>query len=216
MTDNMNSPYHHVAKIDDQRSSFQKELFQIASGDEKPVSDKSPMLPEKQESVSEMEPISKIDVPQDWTKEVNEEGFGRTAKSVSFTAPDSAGVELALYDRGFPIAKSESENFRAVLDKDLHTLDPAELGSLKEQVLGTIGDGSAFDIHHAETKMVNGKKVLAVEGDWKEGGKRFYGIFIPKDESMRQIQEVYFEGMEPHFSQNRPQALKSMESIKWK
>ncbi|GEM_PF-1400819 len=213
--DNINGNIQHIAKMEDRRShDLPKDLFQYPEEfNDLRMPGKSPSNPD---SINEMEPITKISVPKEWNKAVNEAGFGEMAKSVSFTPPEGDGAELALYDRGFPIAKSEGDKFRAVLEKEPHVLDAKEIDSLTEQVLGTIGDKSAFDIKNAETKIVNGKKVLAVEGDWKDGGKKFYGCYIPKDENFRQIQEVYFEGTEPNFTQLKPQALKSISSIQWK
>lgn len=217
MTDNMNSPYHYVAQIQDLKRmpDFQKDIFmfpQLNADDSR----RAGMSPLQNEKIDDMEPISKMQVPSEWNKEVSDSNFGDASKTVSFSPPD-ADTELSVYDRGYPIAKSEGEKFRAVLEKDPHVLDPHEISTLNEQVLGTtVGDRSAFDLKHAETKIINGKKVLTVEGDWKEGGKKFYGCFIPKDENFRDIQEVFYEGTEPHFSKFRPEADKAISSIHWK
>jgi hypothetical protein len=166
-------------------------------------------------AIDGMEPIDALTIPRAWQKEVNEPSFGEVAKSLSFFPPDGEGTALALYDRGFPIASSEAQRFQSILDKEPHVLSPAEISTLNAQVLGTVGDRSAFQINKAETKVVNGKTVLAVDGEWKEGGKKFHGLFVPKDESAREIQEVYFEGQEPHYSKFLPDARQSMQSIKW-
>lgn len=218
MTDNVNTPYHYVAQIDDLKRApdFQKDIFMFPKLNEDD-SRRKPMSPSNDEKINDMEPISKIAVPADWNKDVSESGFGDVSKSVSFSPPDAVGSELSIYDRGYPIAKSEAEKFKAVLDKEPHVLDDNEIDGLSEQVLGTsVGDRSAFDLKHAETKVINGKKVLTVEGDWKEGGKKFYGMFVPKDENFRDIQEVFYEGTEPNFSKFRPEADKAISSIHWK
>lgn len=215
---NINSPYHHVAKFDDQSRTpdFLKDVLSfpdLHTAD----SHRGGMAPSGKDKIEGMEPINKITVPDQWSKEVTEARFGEVAKSVSFSPPDGEGTELALYDRGFPIAQTEGDNFRAVLEKEPHVLDQKEISTLNEQVLGSsVGDRSAFDLKHAETKLINGKKVLTVEGDWKDGGKKFFGCYIPKDDSFREIQEVYFEGAEPSFSKFRPEAEKAVSSITWK
>lgn len=164
----------------------------------------------------ELDPIDKMQVPNSWNKEITEAQFGHNAKGVSFFPPDGQGAELALYDRGFPIARSEAQKFRDVLSKQPHVLSVGEIDLLGEQVLGTVGDKSAFAINQAQTRELNGKRVLEVEGNWKEGGKKFFGYFIPKDDSYREIQEVYFEADQRQFFQFRRDALNSIESINWK
>lgn len=166
--------------------------------------------------IAGMEPIETLLVPNEWKKEVNESNFGEVAKSLSFFPPDGHGAALALYDRGYPIANSEAQQFQSLLGRPPHKLNPAEVATLNTQVLGNVGDRSAFHINIAETKIVNGKTVLAVEGEWKEGGKKFHGMYLPKEGSAREIQEVYFEGQEPHFSKHLPNAMDAMSSIEWK
>jgi hypothetical protein len=167
-------------------------------------------------AIDGMEPIDALLVPNEWKKEVNEPKFGEVAKRLSFFPPDGHGTELSLYDRGYPIANSEAQQFQAILNKAPHKLDPAEIAMLDSQVLGNIGDRSAFQINFAETLTVKGKTVLAVDGEWKEGGKKFHGLFVPKDTGAREIQEVYFEGQEPHFSKHLPDARQAMASIEWR
>lgn len=166
-------------------------------------------------AIGGMEPIDTLLVPKEWRKEVNESNFGEVAKSLSFFPPDGSGVALSLYDRGYPIASSDAQHFQSLLEKAPHKLNPAEVAKLNTQLLGNVGDLSAFQINAAETKIVNGKNVLAVEGEWKEGGKKFHGLYLPKDGSAREIQEVYFEGREPHFSKHLLSAQNAMSSIKW-
>jgi len=169
----------------------------------------------RESSIPGMEPIDTLLVPREWRKEARDSNFGEVAKSLSFLPPDGQGAELALYDRGYPIASSEAQQFQTILDKAPHKLEPAEIATLNAQVLGNVGDSSAFQINAAETIRVNGKTVLSVDGEWREGGKKFHGLYVPKDASSREIQEVYFEGQEPHFSKHLPDARQAMASIEW-
>lgn len=172
--------------------------------------------PKANDKISDMEPIDSIKVPKTWSKEVDDAAFENMSKAVTFRPPDAPGAVLSVYDRGMPIASSQAAQFKSVLEKDPHSLTPGELKNLGKQVLGNLGDQSAFDVKSAETKMINGKKVLAVEGNFKEGGKHFYGCFIPRDETCKQIQEVYFEGANNTFHEHRDQAMDCIHSIKWK
>lgn len=169
-----------------------------------------------EDRIDGMEPISAISIPNSWKREIVEPGFGEVAKSTSFLPPDGDGTALALYDRGYPIAASEALQFQSILDKAPHKLTAAEIEMLNEQVLGTVGDRSAFNITSAKTKMINGRNVLTIDGEWREGGKKFHGMYLPKDESGRMIQEMYYEGQEPHFSRHYSDAVKAMEAVRWK
>jgi len=185
-----------------------------------PVPSKS--LPESmggtrlEKSLAGMDAINDISVPNAWQKEINEARFGQVSKSISFLPPGGEGAALSVYDRGFPVGSAEGDRFKSILGQKPHVLNAEEIAELGSSVLGTIGDQSAFNVTRAETKQLNGRTILSVEGAWKEGGKKFIGCFAPKDDSGRDIQEVYFEAEEPHFSKHKGDALKSMDSIHWR
>ncbi len=171
--------------------------------------------------IQDMAPIEFVFVPNDWRKELIEPVFGDLAKSISFSPPSSSGANLVIYDRGIPIPDEDAQHFKTILEQPPHTLSIEEIGDLGYQVLGTVGDGSAFHIYSAETRVVNDKPVLLVSGDWITSRKKFVGHYFPEwgtegsSADYRTIREIYYEGAEPHFSKYLEEATQTMNTVIW-
>lgn len=175
----------------------------------------NPFMPIEESSLEPipgMQPIRGFDNPDGWDREIKECGFDRSSCSVNFRPPDGSDSTLSFFDRGFPVVGSGAEKFRQLMAKQSHVLNAAEIDGLTEQVLGPLADKSAFKVSHAETKELNGKKVLALDGEWTSG-KKFHGYFIPAPD--HHIREMYFEGDSDGFNLNLRNALNAIQSIQW-
>ena len=162
-----------------------------------------------------MEPVASISVPAHWTVSSESPSFGRTMATISFHPPDSPGLTLSLFYRGFPISDSEAAKFRRVLAKGAHRLSVEELDAACSQIVGNLSDASAFDIQSASVEILAGEPALVVDGFWKTSDKRFHGLFIPRDVTHQEVQEIYFEGPEPGYSSHLDEALAAIASISW-
>ncbi len=171
--------------------------------------------------IEDMAPIEFVFVPKEWRKEHSEPAFGDLAKSISFYPPASNGACLVIYDRGMPVADSAGDTFKQLLEQPHHELSLDEIDELGYQILGTVGDGSAFQIHSADTIDVTGKPVLRVTGEWITSSKKFVGHYFPEwgreggATDYRTIREVYYEGGEPQFTQYQGEATRSMNTVIW-
>lgn len=184
--------------------------------------DHSMELERVRDQIQDMAPVEFVFVPKDWKKELIEPVFGDLTRSVAFYPPESGGTSLVVYDRGIPVSDSAGANFRSVLEQPPHSLNHDEISDLGYQILGTVGDGSAFQISSAETKMVNDKPVLLVTGDWITSRKKFVGYYFPewgtggRSTDYRTVREIYFEGAEPHFTRHLREAARTMDTVIWK
>ncbi len=174
--------------------------------------------------ITEMEPIDSITVPHSWRKALNHPDDGAVSTSITFTPSDSKGTSLSIFDRGIEVGKSAGENFKTLLLKPSHVLTNDEVSALGYELLDTVGDTSAFSIKHAETRLIGGKQLLRITGEWKSGGKQFVGYYFPNwarksgpvSTDFQEVKEMYFEGNDPEFSRLLPEANLAMESIVWK
>ncbi len=174
--------------------------------------------------ITEMEPIDSITVPHSWRKALNHPDEGALSTSITFTPANGNGASLSIFDRGIDVGKAAADQFKTLLLKPSHVLSNEEVSALGYDLLDTIGDASAFSIRQAETRLIGGKRLLRIDGEWKSGGKQFVGYYFPewahqagqKLTDFQSVKEVYFEGNDPEFSKLLPEANSAMESIVWK
>ncbi|SRR5579883_2772545 len=163
-----------------------------------------------------MEPLDSISIPSEWTREKEGPSGGDRSCSINYRPASAPQVVLSVYYRGYEISEDEARPLASLLEEAAQELSPDRFYSLGHAVLANLADRSAFVLDSAETVRLNGKLVLAVEGSWKNGGKRFIGYILGADQSCTDLKEIFFEGQEPQFSRWQDQALRLMGSVTWK
>ena len=102
-----------------------------------------------------------------------------------------------------------------MLKRPAHELNLQELALIAE-VLSDKQSLQTFATSGARTEDVNGKRVLIVEGRYKQNQYDVMHMFIDADGSGRAVQEVYFQAPAHLFTQFQEQARSAWRSIKWK
>lgn len=160
--------------------------------------------------------IENLPLPKDWVESNKKFASGIGARSFrAFHPKNDEKVALCLFYRGLAMSPTSSEAFHDLLEKKPHPLDLSELASIKE-VLRDKKNPADFTIKNAETKDVSGKRVLVVEGRYKELQEDATAMFIDADGTGRFVQEVYYQTPKGHAPESYKAAKDSMFSIRWK
>lgn len=181
-------------------------------------------------------PIKNIDMPAGWTqRDLQSGGIGNRSLE-TFAPPNDKDVGISVFYGGLPASDKSAQAFLRVLNDNPATdgpekLTPSEIKELSE-VMGRLQAGDnqytntgryrkpAFNLTDAYTKNVNGRTVLAVQGNFvdKDGKptRAFSGIFADTDGTGHRIQQVFLQGNPGKLSQYQQQFQDTVASIEWK
>jgi hypothetical protein len=156
--------------------------------------------------------IRSMSVPDGWTARAQAKlpcGAGLT----EFHAPGHEDIRLNSFYRGFRISATAGDAFKNVLTMPPHQLKSQELGSLTEVLRDKARD---FDIFFARTSNLNGKRILSVEGCYKDqahtGSKT---IYVDTDGSGTAVQEISYTAGGKDYQAHLTEAEKAFRSIIW-
>lgn len=82
-------------------------------------------------------------------------------------------------------------------------------------MLRNLAEESEFQIEKAETRDLNGKTILWVEGRWKDAPYRNATIFVNADGSGRVVQEVSCFAAEQEYQEYAPVFEHILGSLEW-
>jgi len=171
----------------------------------------------KMAEISNQGQISKMDLPCGWVERDKSDVTSNIgARSVrEFTPPDAPDVKLSFFYRGLPCSETTGDAFKGILSKPPHHVTPTELKTLTE-ILRERGDNSAFSILAARTEDLNGKRVLIVEGRYRQTQQDLHEVIIDTDGTGRTVQEVFFQAPKDKFPRHLSEAKAALRSIAWK
>jgi hypothetical protein len=161
--------------------------------------------------------IKDITLPKGW---VGGEPYqfvgGVGARSFREVHPDAQpGSTLGFYYRGLPIGEEAAVNFHNLIEKPAHMLTQAELSSLHEVLRDKAGPKD-FTPMVARTEDINGKRVLVIEGRYRELQEDTFAVFIDASGDGRAVQEVYYQAAKDNYLDNLKAARDAIRSIRWK
>ena len=156
--------------------------------------------------------IRSMAVPEGWepAQEIDDRYVLRELAAV---AEPKATLSFYWHNKALP--PSVGEELAAVLDKPPHDLTAEELSEIN-LILRNQADAEYFELTDIRTEDLAGKRVLAVEGLWKESGNRSYGFILPDSEDGLYVQEVYFCAPQEVYEEYAGAALQAFASIDWK
>lgn len=129
----------------------------------------------------------------------------------------NADVSLCFYYRGQRASIQGSEAFSAVLAKPDHVLTPAEFKSVSE--IARNKDAKDFSLLNARTETINGKRVLVVEGRFKEKQIDTMSMYVEAEANKQSgsvIQEIYYQAPKNDYVAHLKEAKDAFKSIIWK
>ena len=160
-------------------------------------------------------PISGIELPAKWVEQPHQNNDTRSPRTIrKFHHPEDDRIQLCLYYRGLPVTAPTAESFANNLANEPGSIAQNILEALQE-VLGPLALQDDFNIELAAVKMVNGRKVLAVEGHWPGLDLKSSNIFIDAKGDGAIIYEIYYAAPSDCFDQHKETAEAAFASIAW-
>lgn len=187
-------------------------------------------------AVNDRGPIQSIDMPAGWTqRDVQTGGIGNRSLE-TFAPPNEKDVGISVFYGGLPASAKSAQAFLRVLNDKPATDGPQRLttSEIKElsEVMGRLQAGDnqytnsgkyrapVFNLTDAYTMNVNGRTVLAVQGNFvdKDGkpSRGFNGVFVDSDGTGQRVQQIFLQGNPAKLSQYQQQFQDTVASIEWK
>ncbi|MFN8655861.1 MAG: hypothetical protein U0105_05945 [Candidatus Obscuribacterales bacterium] len=165
-------------------------------------------------SITNSGDIAKMQWPEKWVPEPEKSAYETLNHSTAFN-PAAAGAKDArlVVNISKPNANPELEAaVRSICSKPHHELTQDEIKAIK-QLLGPLGDPEVFNLK-ARTEELNGRTVLAVDGNFKTADRKLTGYLLTT--ANNEMQSVFFSAPAKIFDEYRPAADSAMQSIKWR
>lgn len=158
-----------------------------------------------------------MELPESWVEKPAEPMLTTlgTRSLREFHGPDQPEACLCFYYRGLPLTNEPAAIFRGTLRQPAHSLSSEETESLRE-VLKERADASVFTIACVKTLDWNGRRVLWLEGRYRQTGANLVEILVDCDGTGRAVQEVYFLAPDGVFQQYAQTAGQALRTIQWK
>lgn len=160
-------------------------------------------------------PISSIELPANWVEQPHQYSDTRSPRTLrKFHHPEDAHIQLCLYYRGLPVTAPTAECFAKSMAGEPGSITEDILEALQE-VLGPLALQDDFKVEQAEITLVNGRKVLAVEGHWPGLDLKSYNLFFDAKGDGAIVYELYYAAPSNCFDQHRKTAEAAFASIAW-
>ncbi len=159
--------------------------------------------------------ISSMPIPAGWSKSSVDQHPTTTSNYVEYHQDKTSEARLGTYYRGHRISETAAKNFSKILKAATHTLDENEFLSLAE-VLRDKSNASDFETTNKATIDIHGKRVLLIEGRFKEIKQKAYAIYVDAENTGEVIQEIFYQAPDSVFNSYKKAAEDSIKSITWK
>jgi hypothetical protein len=125
-------------------------------------------------------------------------------------------VTIWFFYRGSRISQDATKAFHHILSLPDHLLTKTEIGSISE-ILKDKSDSQSFDLLIAKTAEINGRKILIIEGRYKETQLDRYHIYLDADSNGRGgvIQEIFYQAPKAEYFRHLSEARTAFSSIEW-
>lgn len=162
--------------------------------------------------------IKFLEIPDDWLEQSEHHGPDAMTGARSliwYQHPENIDVKIGLLYRGMPLVEEGSkEAHRAVLDLPEHELTPKEIDSISEVLLSCYST-RAYDMHFCKSVDRGGRRIITVEGIYRESQLRTIEYFIDGDGTGSCVQQVYFQAPVTVFDRHEPEGRYALESIEF-
>ena len=159
--------------------------------------------------------VSAMSLPPGWKEGKPEKSGTGTSSFREFHPEERPDAKLCFYYRGRRLSEEAGRTFHSILEKPAHILSPVEVQSLQE-VLRDRARPDDFSMLVCKTEDLNGKRVLVVEGRYKQTQEETRAILVDSDGTGTAVQEIYYQAPKDDFSKYLLTASSAMKSIQWK
>lgn len=162
-------------------------------------------------------PISQVTIPEDWIKIEHRRDPETHTQFALYKHKDEQEVTLRFVRPGARIGPQTGQLFLEVIAQPENTqvdTNSAEFVHLSVLTRGA-GDPEEFNTNYARVESLNGKKVLVIDGVWKNTGLACLSVFVPAAEGAAHVQEIQLYAPPDRFEQFLPSFKKVLQSIEW-
>lgn len=153
-----------------------------------------------------------ITLPEHWVESANSPERTNMGNLHTFVVANISVPRICYFRRRSPISAECAADFATVLAEPAHALSELELRKLN-LVYFPAGRKELFEKFRCETIDLSGRRVLLLEGLWKEQGDFDYSVYF----NYSLWVHVLFYSAKPDVYQDfLPEAKKAFETVEWK
>lgn len=141
--------------------------------------------------------------------------YDENGVKVQNRAKDMTSSQIVFFYSGRPNSEADGNAFRNILAEPAHKLSAEELKSL-EKTLGDLADKESFKLSEAQSRDVNGKRVLDVKGTWLFNNNQYHGLLFNGDGSGQVVQQIYLMAPESVYRTLNNDLELAAGTIKWR
>lgn len=158
--------------------------------------------------------IRHIDIPSNWKQKQTSDNLDTSVGNfTAFQSDKNKDSLLCFYSRGGAMDDAAAKAFTDLLSRPVHQLTEAELNNLKP-ILRERLPGENFAVTQANTQVIDGRKVLYVEGRHTNADLNVAALYIDAKGDGRFVQEVYYQAQSRAYLADRPQAMEAFKSLR--
>jgi hypothetical protein len=161
--------------------------------------------------------VQRIDIPDGWSKSKHFDDVVTDSSYDEFVPDNYKGTDcrIEFYRQGRDIPPQEAQAFKNILAAADHDLSKEEIKSIGS-VLDNKRNENEFRLDRGWTETLNGKKVLLVEGQFLEDGRKNLSMIFDGNGRGSLPQEVTLIAPPEQYAANRGEMIRSLSSIVWK
>ena len=159
--------------------------------------------------------ISKMPIPSGWSRNTTNPKLSATANFVEFHSDKTPAAKICTYYRGHKVSPAAGKRFHDLLQQPDHALTKEDFLSLAE-VLRDKAKSADFTVANKRTQTLHGKRVLVVEGTFKELKQKTYCVYVDANDTGEVIQEIFYQAPESVYTDYAKAAEAAIQSISWK
>jgi hypothetical protein len=160
--------------------------------------------------------IARMALPERWIEDAhNDDDTADIMETRCFRAPEFSEVALYLKFSGRPNPAAarkawmkliESEDLSPLYARDIQDISP---------ILGDVADAELFELTNAHVQDWNGKRILFVEGRFKEQSWRCVQLFVDIYDDGEYTQQITFGAPDMVYDAFVQTAVCAMQTISW-
>ncbi len=158
--------------------------------------------------------ISSMSMPAGWSREPAQPSRNHTGNYVEFHSDKNPTVKMGTYYRGHRISATGAKRFHEILKAPEHELTDDEYRELSD-VLRDKAKSEDFKVIKKKTVNLNGKRILLVEGEFKEIKQNAYAVYVDAEGTGEVVQEIFFQAPEADYPSYFKAAEAAIKSISW-
>jgi len=158
--------------------------------------------------------IKHLSLPDTWVSLPVEQDARSGETSYEYRLRSDEDVKLLLFYRGRLLPEPIGQDFLKALQSDPHDLAGEEYFSI-ECVIRNMSEDSFFQRYSVKTELLNGHKVIAVEGLWKESDLKTLAVFVDGNGKGTLVDELHFYAPSAKYDEHLAEFKKILASIKF-